>query len=220
MPCEIRFENVGFSYGDVQVLKNVSFVWKPGEILGIKGPNGSGKSTLLKLMLGLLVPTEGKIWVGGVDLREIDLNAWRRGIAYLPQRPYAPEKATVLDAMRLTAPGLTEEQARRGLEEMGVWERLANSGPRAKDDGASNALGTLLNVLSVGLRQRTMAARVLASGCPIVLMDEPDENLDARGREILGQYAERGRATRAMVVATHDATLLAGCSAILHLSSH
>jgi ABC-type multidrug transport system fused ATPase/permease subunit len=217
MPCEIRFENVGFSYGDVQVLKNVSFVWKPGEILGIKGPNGSGKSTLLKLMLGLLVPTEGKILVGGVDLREIDLNAWRRGIAYLPQRPYVPEKATVLEAMRLTAPGLTEEEARRGLEELGVWERLETKAAYSAGPPGIEPIKTPICPLSVGVRQRVILARTFGAGAQLLVLDEPDENLDSEARAVLVRHLHSVRSKQLIVIATHDAALLNVCRISIEL---
>ena len=215
MPCEIRFERVSFAYGEVSVLNNVSFVWKPGEVLGIQGPNGSGKSTLLKLMLGLIEPTEGRILVGGVDLREIDLTAWRRRIVYLPQRPYVPEKATVIEAMRLSAPGLGEDEARKGLEEMGVWERLV--GHRKGVAHESIALQTMVSTLSVGTRQRMMLARIVGAKSPSIVMDEPDENLDAQARGPLMRRAKERHAARGIVVATHDAQVLAVCGTTVAL---
>jgi ATP-binding cassette, subfamily C, bacterial CydCD len=219
VPCEIRFEGVGFAYGDVPVLKDVSFLWRPSEVLGIKGPNGSGKSTLLKLMLGLLQPTEGRILVGGIDLQEIDLPAWRRRIAYLPQRPYLPEKATVIEAMRLTVPGLTEEEARRGLEEMGVWERLESRGIGTKrtQRDRDHPMQMQIATLSVGMRQRVMLARAFARGAAIRLFDEPDENLDAAMRQNLGLF-HRGMREKGMgAVATHDEHLLGSTDAVVTL---
>jgi len=215
LPCEIRFEDVGFAYGNVQVLKNVSFVWRSGELLGIKGPNGSGKSTLLKLLLGLLEPTQGRILVGGIDLREIDLTAWRREIAYLPQRPYVPEKATVMEAMRLTVPELTEEEARTGLEEMGVWERLVAD--RKDQPLEMLALQTMVRTLSVGTQQRLMLARVFRARSRLIVMDEPDENLDTQARSPLMRRAEQRDAGRGLVVATHDTQFLALCGTIVCL---
>jgi ATP-binding cassette subfamily C protein CydCD len=216
LPCEIRFEAVGFAYGDVQVLKNVSFVWKPGEVLGIKGPNGSGKSTLLKLMLGLLEPTEGRISVGGIDLRDIDLASWRRGIAYLPQRPYLPEKTTVIEAMRLAAPLLGEEEARRGLEEVQIWERLR--GARRSGDREMDRLQTPVALLSVGMQQRMMLARVFAQSAGMIVMDEPDENLDNCTRNLLERRLRDLAAAKPMGFATHDGSLMAAAGLIVDLT--
>jgi ABC-type transport system involved in cytochrome bd biosynthesis fused ATPase/permease subunit len=215
MPCEIRFESVSFAYGDVPVLRDVSFVWKPGEILGIRGPNGSGKSTLLKLMLGLLVPNAGRILVGGIDLRDIDLTAWRRRIAYLPQRPYVPEKASVLEAIRLTAPGLGEREARRELERMGVWQRLAGGAKVEKGEAAP--LQVPVAILSVGVRQRMMLARVFAQSAELTLMDEPDENLDRATLEMLEHLAREPLRTQSTCIATHDTSLIAAATSVVDL---
>jgi len=212
LPCEIRFEAVSFAYDNVPVLKNVSFVWKPGEVLGIKGPNGSGKSTLLRLMLGLLEPTEGRILVGGIDLREIDLPAWRRGIAYLPQRPYVPERATVIEAMRLTAP-ISEAQARGSLERMGAWERVDRGAKRG-----TNPLEMPMDALSVGVRQQVMLAQRLARQVIVVLLDEPDENLDREAREQLKSLARDNEARQGVMIATHEEAILVATDACIALA--
>jgi ABC-type multidrug transport system fused ATPase/permease subunit len=204
MPCEIRFESVSFAYDGVPVLTDVSFVWKPGEVLGIRGPNGSGKSTLLKLILGLLKPTAGKIFVGGVDLGEIDLPAWRRGIAYLPQRCYLPEDCTVFEAMQLTVPEITDAKAREALELMSTWEQLDH-----RTNGGPAPLKTLVATRSAGVRQRIMLARTLGHPTAFTILDEPDENLDTKTREALAQLARQRGSGQGIIVATHDPTLLA-----------
>jgi ABC-type multidrug transport system fused ATPase/permease subunit len=209
LPCEIRFENVSFAYGDVPVLKNVSFVWKPGEVLGIKGPNGSGKSTLLKLMLGLLEPTAGRILVGGVDLREIDLPAWRRGIAYLPQRPYVPEKATVIDAMRLTMPGLREDEARSLLSRTNALPTLHTGAGSAID-----FLQVAMTSLSVGSRQRVQIARMFARERPLKLLDEPDENLDSAAQRSFIELVRGTRRINSLAIVSHQDGLVSAADEI------
>jgi ABC-type bacteriocin/lantibiotic exporter with double-glycine peptidase domain len=212
LPCEIRFEGVSFSYGDVPVLKDVSFVWKPGEVLGVKGPNGSGKSTLLKLILGLLQPTDGRVLVGGIDLREVDLPAWRRGIAYLPQRPYLPEKATVIEAMRLTVPGLGEEEARKALEETGVWGRMSKakaSAARGTEHNQGGSLDTRVALLSAGMRQKVMLARVWTRAPALFVLDEADETLDQEGVKLLMNAVHTSASRGGLVLATHHDQLLA-----------
>jgi len=210
MPCEVRFEGVSFAYGDVPVLRNVSFAWKPGEVLGVRGPNGSGKSTLLKLMLGLIEPTEGRILVGGVDLREIDLPAWRRRIAYLPQRPYVPEKATVIEAMRLTAPALEEAAARRSLSRINIDE-----GPYRRVAGAVDWLRVPMASLSVGARQRVQLACVFAKEHAFLLLDEPDENLDAATSRILLELVGPTGQKRSTAIISHQEAMLAAASEVV-----
>jgi ABC-type bacteriocin/lantibiotic exporter with double-glycine peptidase domain len=212
LPCEIRFERVSFAYNGALVLDNVSCQWKPGDMLGIRGPNGSGKSTLLKILLGLLEPSGGRILVGGFDLRDIDLPAWRRCIAYLPQRPYLPERATVFDAMQLTIPDLTSAEAQVALARTGAWERLRQSG-----DGMSKPLQMPMSSLSVGMRQRVLLSRAFARNSPVLLLDEPDENLDGETCQMLIQLVRNLGGANMIAIATHDASLLMSAKAIVEL---
>jgi ABC-type multidrug transport system fused ATPase/permease subunit len=212
LPCEIRFESISFAYDGAPVLDDISFRWKPNEILGIRGPNGSGKSTLLKLLLGLLDPSGGNIRIAGVLLRDVDLPAWRRCVAYLPQRPYLPDKATVFEAMRLTTPDLTAAQAQAALVQTGTWERLGRN-------AASDPLGIPMASLSVGARQRVLLSRVFTRHTAVVLLDEPDENLDTDTRAMLARIAESLRATHMVAIATHDETLLALADHVVDLDA-
>jgi ABC-type multidrug transport system fused ATPase/permease subunit len=202
-PFAIACDSVNFAYAQIPVLENVSFVWKPGEIVGIRGPNGSGKSTLLKLLLGLVSPTSGKILLDGTDLQHFDLSGWRRSISYLPQRPYVPEKATILQALQLTIPDLTRAEAKHGLDESRSWDSLARIA------GTGDPLQVPVASLSVGMRQRVMLARVLARPAAVVLLDEPDENLDSDTRVMLGNILRSLAGGRLVAIATHDESILA-----------
>jgi ABC-type multidrug transport system fused ATPase/permease subunit len=212
LPCEIRFERVSFGYEGALVLENVSFIWRPGEIFGIRGPNGSGKSTLLKLLLGLVEPSGGRILVGGFDLRDLDLPAWRRSVAYLPQRPFLPEKATVYEAMQLTVPDLTTAEAQVALARTGAWERL-----RQSSDGVTKPLHMRMASLSVGMRQRVLLSRAFARATSVLLLDEPDENLDSETCSLLSQHLRNLSAGHMIAVATHDLSMLTSARAGVEL---
>jgi ABC-type multidrug transport system fused ATPase/permease subunit len=212
LPCEIRFERVSFGYRSSLVLENISFVWRPGEMLGIRGPNGSGKSTLLLLLLGLLEPTGGRILVGGFDLRDLDLTAWRRSVAYLPQRPYLSSKATVYEAMQLTLPNLSVAEAQVALARTGAWERL-----RQSNDAVIKPLQIPMSSLSVGMRQRVLLSRAFARATPVLLLDEPDENLDADTCSMLTQLMRNLGPSHMVAVATHDASMLSSSKAVVEL---
>lgn len=203
LPCEIRFERVSFGYSGALVLENVSFIWRPGDIFGIRGPNGAGKSTLLKLLLGLVEPSGGRILVGGFDLRDLDLPAWRRSIAYLPQRPFLSEKATVYEAMQLTIPDLTTAEAQVALARTGAWERL-----RQSSDGVTKPLHMRMASLSVGMRQRVLLSRALARSATVLLLDEPDENLDSETCSLLAQLLRNLGPSHMIAIATHDLGML------------
>src|SRR5205807_1010610 len=138
----------------------------------------------------------GKILVGGLNLRQIDLPAWRRNVAYLSQRPYVPERCTVYEVMRLTRPGLTEVEACEGLDRMSSLGELGR--------GPQPVLSTRMASLSVGIAQRVMLARALARPASLILLDEPDENLDSSAsaalRDLIGGLVPR----HMVAVATHD----------------
>ncbi len=216
-PCVIRFESVDFTYAtnddSPAILRGVTFEWKPGAVLGIRGPNGSGKSTVLKLMLGLLTPSAGRIQMDGNDLSELDLRYWRQHTAYLPQRPYLPEHWTVRDALAITVPNLSDDDARAALEQTQVWARLARSG-----DGPERALDTLVGRLSSGERQRVLLARVLARRSTLALLDEPDEYLDKQGRDLLARFVRHLAATRMVALVAHDEVVLGLADVVVDLT--
>ena len=78
----IRFENVSFKYpqSEQYALRNVSFEILPGEKAALIGVNGAGKSTLVKLLLGIFEPTEGTIYINGIDLKDLDKRTWRNAV--------------------------------------------------------------------------------------------------------------------------------------------
>lgn len=213
LPCEIRFEAVSFSYGETPVLENVSFSWLPGQLLGIRGSNGAGKSTLLKLILGLVEPNEGRILVGDVDLRDLDLSAWRANIGYLSQKPYWPEKATVLEVMQLTLPGLTETEADGALSRMGLHHQVH---PAMEP---TRRLHTAVASLSAGVRQKVMLARALARPVALLLLDEPDENLDIATQTMLRQTLRTLARSHMVAVATHDEALLTTVNLVIDVGT-
>jgi ATP-binding cassette subfamily C protein CydD len=110
-PGEIRFDavTVCFPGRERPALDRVSMVITPGERIALVGPSGSGKSTLLHLLLGFVTPTSGRILVDGVDLRELDLEAWRRQLAWVPQHPRL-QADSVADNIRLGAPSATDDE--------------------------------------------------------------------------------------------------------------
>lgn len=188
-PGAVAFEGVGFGYpGAPLVLDAFTAQWDSGALV-LRGSNGSGKTTVLRLLAGLVTPTAGAVRVGPHDLAAADLEAWRARIAFLPQRPYVGEPyATVGQAFDLVAPA-TDDAARMAA--------LARA-------GLATPLDHAVGHLSVGQRQRLALARVLARGAEVLLLDEPDANLDAEGIErVVGILEEELAAGRRVAVAAH-----------------
>jgi ABC-type multidrug transport system fused ATPase/permease subunit len=193
LPARIVWEKTSFAYPGAarEAISGLDVAWSPGQLLVLVGPNGSGKSTCLRLLLGLARPTGGKITIGGVDLATLDLAALRRKIAYLPQTPCMPERATVRAAMHLVAPEAGDDELRRALERVELWPVLVERAP-------SEPLDVRAATLSVGQRQRLAIARTLARGAELVLLDEPDANLDAAGVRLVARLV-RDLSERSMV---------------------
>ena len=212
LPAFVTLDHVAFSYGARQdaVLKDLSFTWRPGEVLAFTGANGSGKSTLLSLLLGLAKPTRGAISVGGKDLHSLDAPLWRRSIAYLSQRPFLSDRATVGGAMCLLAPDADGETLERSLRQVKLWPVLVHRSPQSPLDAKVGSL-------SAGEKQRLALARVLARRAPVILLDEPDANLDADGLELLIVLLRELAPGRMIAVAAHSPRLIASADRVLAL---
>jgi ATP-binding cassette subfamily C protein CydD len=155
----------------------------------------------LRLLLGVARTASGAVTVDGVDLFDLDLHAWRRRVAYLPQRPYVPERATVREAVRLIVHDASDEQVRDALTRTGLWSALAAHAP---DDPLDTRTGTL----SVGERQRLALARMLCQRSAVVLLDEPDANLDADGIALVARLVRELAPERMVAVAAHTPELV------------
>jgi ATP-binding cassette subfamily C protein CydD len=203
LPAEVTARGVTFAYdaASTPTLHDVSFDWPAGAALVVEGPNGAGKSTLLRILLGLRSPQEGSVTIGGADLATVDLPLLRRGMAYLPQRPYLGEpEASVRAALRgMDDDTLTDSAMRTALEQVGL-------GAAARRGG--DVLDTPLGELSAGQRQRLALARVLLHDAAIYLLDEPDANLDRAGIALVGEIVrDLVRRGRMVAVAAHTAEL-------------
>ncbi|APR99538.1 ATP-binding cassette domain-containing protein [Pajaroellobacter abortibovis] len=186
LPTTIELRHVCFSYGEVSLeeqqflLAGLNMVWKPGTLVLVKGPNGSGKSTWIRLLLGLIQPDQGSIRVQGRDLAALDQKAWRRSIAFLPQRPFFPELGTVREAIQWLIPHAEPVDMERVLERVGLRPFLI-------DTMKHDPLGVRVATLSMGQRQRLALARLLLQKRSIFLLDEPETNLDELGVMQLAQ---------------------------------
>ncbi len=215
LPAPIAWRDVSFAYPAaredkrVPVLSNVSVLWKPGQILVVRGPNGSGKSTLLKLLLGLVEPTSGCITIGEADLSSLDLSAWRRSLAYLPQRPYLSDQATVRQAIRLVAPYATDDAVLAALRRVELLPVLAAR-------GSASPLSVRVGTLSAGQKQRLALARVLSVNASVLILDEPDANLDRSGLDLVARIVREQKGMVALAV--HAPELVALGDVVVDLS--
>lgn len=180
--------NLCVGYGGRDVLSEVSIRWARGVPLVPEGPNGSGKTTLLRTLAGLRAPRAGSLgWGGSRGPR-----ASRLPVAFLPQRAHLASEGTVRDAVRMLAPHATDGEIHRALARVELSERLGTDG-----------LDALVGTLSVGQRQRLALARVLLVDAELVVLDEPDANLDRQGRALIDSLVQGLARDRFVALVAH-----------------
>lgn len=169
MASEINTEQLVKTYGSRTVVKEVSFSVKQGEIVGLLGPNGAGKTTSFYMVVGLIKPDKGTVYLDKEDITKLPMyKRAQAGIGYLPQEASVFRKLSVEDNIRavLEMTGLTKEQQKLKLEELLDEFRLHHV---RKNNGDS---------LSGGERRRTEIARALAVSPKFILLDEPFAGVD------------------------------------------
>ncbi|PZF98878.1 thiol reductant ABC exporter subunit CydD [Micromonospora deserti] len=208
---EIRFESVTVEYERTTALRDVSLTIRPGERIAVIGPSGAGKSTLLGLLLGFVTPTVGRVTVGGVDLADADLDAWRRQLAWVPQRAHL-FAASVADNIRLGAPGTPDAALAPAVRDAALDEVVAGL-----PDGLATVLGERGHGLSSGQRQRVALARAFLRDAPVVLLDEPTARLDTASETVVLAATRRLVTGRTALLVAHRPALLADADRILRV---
>jgi phospholipid/cholesterol/gamma-HCH transport system ATP-binding protein len=168
----IRLENVSLRYGDRTVLRRVNFAARDGEITAVLGPSGSGKSTILKLMLGLIKPTTGRVYVRGTEIThmsEQQLFPIRKTMGMVFQGNALFDSLNVIDNLAF----FLRENLR--LSEREIAERVREQVRFAGLEGFEHQLP---DSLSGGMRKRLAIGRALIFGPDMILLDEPTVGLD------------------------------------------
>ncbi|MEU7652018.1 thiol reductant ABC exporter subunit CydD [Micromonospora taraxaci] len=208
---EIRFEGVTVAYERTTALRDVTLTIRAGERIAVIGPSGAGKSTLLGLLLGFVTPTSGRITVGGVDLATADPDAWRRQLAWVPQRAHL-FAASLADNIRLGAPDTPPDALATAVRDAALDDVVAGL-----PDGLDTLLGERGHGLSSGQRQRVALARAFLRNAPVVLLDEPTARLDTAAEAVVLDATRRLVAGRTALLVAHRPALLADADRILRI---
>jgi heme exporter protein A len=183
----IEADNLHLWRGERHVLRGVSFRLPRGSCLEVCGANGAGKTTLLRLLCGLIYPEEGRVLWNGENVRR-DLPAFHAALAYLGHEPPLKADLTARENLRYWI------GVRRPLGEDELDGALARVGARSWCE-------RLVRTLSAGQRRRVALAGLALLPVPLWLLDEPTTNLDAEGREMVGELIGEQLARGGLVVA-------------------
>lgn len=196
---------VSFAYDSEPVLEGVNLAIERGDILGLIGPNGGGKTTLLRVILGQLLPREGRVTLFGTDVRAF--TQWYR-IGYVPQRIWGFDQ---------NFPATVEEVVTAGrFPRVGLFHRLRTEDRRAVREalemvGLAEHRRKRIGNLSAGQQQRAFLARALAGDAELLLLDEPTAAVDPRAQEDFYTLLERLNRERRLtvVLVSHDLATVA-----------
>jgi thiol reductant ABC exporter CydD subunit len=203
----VRFAHAGRG----EVLRGVDLALRPGETVALTGPSGGGKSTLLSLLMRLADPSAGAIHCGGTDLRDLEPSAWRRRIAWIPQRPTV-FAGTIEENVRLAAPDASPERVEEALRRAGLADLVASL-----PDGAQTAVGEGGRRLSAGQAQRLGLARAFLRDAPLLLLDEPTANLDEETELAVADAVAELTAGRTALIVAHRPELARRADRVVEL---
>lgn len=211
----LRFVDVNFSYEEGKpVIKDVSFVAKPGEMIAFAGPSGGGKTTIFSLIEQFYELDSGQIFIGETPISELSRQCWRNQIGYVSQ-----ENAMLSGTIRenLTY-GLTQAA---DLSDEEIWDALemayAEEFVRKLENGLETAVGERGMNLSGGQRQRISIARAFLRNPKLLMLDEATANLDSQSEGVVQEALNRLMSGRTTLVIAHRLSTIVNANQIIFI---
>jgi ATP-binding cassette subfamily C protein len=202
LKVSIHMDGVGFAYDERRVLTDASLEIPAGMLTVLCGPSGSGKTTIADLLIALLRPQQGEVWIDQLPMAQVDIHRWRQMIGYVTQESLLLNDS-VLQNVSLGQKTVTQQDVEEALRAAGAWEFV-----QAMPQGVFSVVGERGGMLSGGQRQRIAIARALVKHPKLLILDEATTALDPKTeKEICATLQQlRGRIT--MLAISHQPTLL------------
>ena len=197
-PLAIGFEDVHFAYeAGRPALQGASFRINPGERVALVGPSGAGKTTIASLLLGFGMPDAGRIVVDGISLADMDLEHWRRRLAWLPQRPRLFQ-GSLLENIRLGTPQASLETVQDAARRARAAEFIDQLPARYDTEIGEQGVG-----LSGGQIQRIALARAFVRNARLVILDEATASLDPANEALVQAGIDELARDRGLLIIAH-----------------
>ena len=214
MTGDIRFEHVSFAYeGSPEMLHDIDLTVPAGSTLGILGGTGSGKSTLMYLLARLypLSPENGRITIGGTDIRRIKLSHLRSNIGIVLQEPFLFSR-TLRENLGITSASLSEEEMREAARAASLDETVDSF-----SKGYETFVGERGVTLSGGQKQRAAIARMLTQKAPIMIFDDSLSAVDTETDAKIRSELEKRFGSATIILISHRITTLSKADRVLVL---
>jgi ABC-type multidrug transport system fused ATPase/permease subunit len=207
---EVRYENVGFSYGRGRTaLKEISLEARPGQMIALVGPTGSGKSTLVNLLPAFYEVTSGRITIDGQDIAGVSLESLRARLSVVSQEAFL-FNGTVRENILYGKLDASPEELLAAARAANCHEFIARL-----PEGYDSRVGERGVKLSVGEKQRVSIARALLKNAPILILDEATASVDTATEKLIQEALERLMANRTSFVIAHRLSTIRGADQIL-----
>lgn len=206
----LLFDGVYFSYGEKQILKDISFSLKKGERLGIVGPTGVGKTSLIGLLLRFYEPEKGRVLIDGKDIKDYKIETIRAHIGFVPQDPILFNDTIKRNISLSDDPDM--EMVKKAAEIAGIKEFI-----ESLPDGYETIAGERGMSFSGGQKQLICVARALYRNPEIIILDEATASLDSHSEKVLQEAMERIMKGRTVLVIAHRLSTLRSVNRIIVL---
>jgi ATP-binding cassette subfamily C protein len=199
---DITLREVSFAYDEHRVLRDVTLAIPIGQMTAIVGPSGAGKTSIVDLIVGLVRPQTGEVWLDDTPLSAINLTAWRQMVGYVPQETLLLHESVCVN-ITLGEPGITEAEVETALRAAEAWDFIASL-----PEGIHTPVGERGSRFSGGQRQRIAIARALVHTPHLLILDEATASLDPVSETAICETVRKLRGTTTILAVTHQPALL------------